>query len=258
MAHKKHKKKYLNILLIPDDESAPKSLKLRYSILTLLLVLLIFIFVGLIIGTFTYGTLLQKAYENISLKQKIEQLSQQLQKVNELSSELDDLKNYGRKVRSSLMGYVNLSSDVEGISDVSQEKNLSDKSIFSIFTSIPVKTPVTGFVSQEYKHNLHNGIDIVAPEGTPIVAAGSGKVLFAGWTLNGGNTIVIGHGGGYYTYYKHNLRNLVYENQTVEQGEAIAYLGNSGQKSFGPHLHFEIWKNGVSVDPRSLILDYNK
>ena len=258
MAHKKHKKKILNILLIPDDESSPKGFKVRYSLLVALLILLIFVFVGLVIGSVTYGSLLQKAYENISLKQKNNQLSQQLQKMNELSGELENLKGLSRKVKNSITGYVNLSTDVEGEPEVSGQGKSSDQSLISVYNTIPVKAPVNGFISQEYKQNLHNGIDIVASEGTPIVAAGSGKVLFAGWTLDGGNTIIIGHGEGYYSYYKHNLRNVVYENQNVEQGEVIAYLGNSGQKSFGPHLHFEIWKNGISIDPRTLILDYNK
>jgi len=258
LAHKKHKKKILNILLIPDDESSPKGFKVRYSLLVVLLLLLIFVFVGLVIGSVTYGSLLQKAYENISLKQKNDQLNQQLQKMNELSGELENLKGLSRKVKNSITGYVNLSTDVEGETEVSGQGKSSDQSLISVYNAIPVKAPVNGFISQEYKQNLHNGIDIVASEGTPIVAAGSGKVLFAGWTLDGGNTIIIGHGEGYYSYYKHNLRNVVYENQTVEQGEVIAYLGNSGQKSFGPHLHFEIWKNGISIDPRTLILDYNK
>ncbi|MEJ2048497.1 MAG: M23 family metallopeptidase [Calditrichota bacterium] len=258
MAHKKHKKKILNILLIPDDESSPKGFKIRYSLIVALLLLLIFVFVGLIIGSVTYGSLLQKAYENISLKQKNDQLGQQLQKMNELSNEVENLKGLGRKVRNSMTGYVNLSTDVEGNAEVSEPGKSSDQSLISVFSSVPVKPPVSGFISQEYKQNLHNGIDIVASEGTPVVAAGSGKVLFSGWTLDGGNTIIIGHGEGYYSYYKHNLRNLVYENQNVEQGEVVAYLGNSGQKSFGPHLHFEIWKDGISIDPRTLILDYNK
>jgi murein DD-endopeptidase MepM/ murein hydrolase activator NlpD len=258
LAHKKHKKKFLNILLIPDDESTPKNFKIRFSLLTAGLLLIIFIFVAVVVGAVTYGKLLQKAYENISLRQQNEQLLQQLQKVNELTSELDGLKNYGRKVRSSLIGYVNLQENLEEIPEVSDNESSSNQSLFSIFSSIPLKAPLFGFLSQEFNQNLHNGVDIVAPEGSPIVSAGTGIILFSGWTTDGGNTIVIGHKGGYYSYYKHNLRNLVYENQLVNQGEVIGYLGNSGQKSFGPHLHFEIWKDGAPIDPRLLILDLNK
>jgi len=257
LAHKKHKKKYLSIILIPDDESSPRNFKVRFSILTAALLIFIFVFVGVVIGAVTYGKLLQKAYENISLRQQNEQLSNQLQKINDLSEELDNLKTYGRKVQNSLIGYVNLQGNLDEVSNLSEDENLSNQSRFSVFTSIPIKAPVTGFVSQDFNKNLHNGVDIVAPEGTPVVSAGSGVVLFSGWTIDGGNTIVIGHRGGYYSYYKHNLRNVVFENQFVEQGDIIGYLGNSGQKSFGPHLHFEVWKDGVPIDPRLLVLDLN-
>jgi murein DD-endopeptidase MepM/ murein hydrolase activator NlpD len=256
LTHKKHRKKFLNILLIPDDESSPKSFKIRYSILLLILFFLLFLFILFITATFTYGKLLQQAYENISLREENEQLSEQLTKMNELTAELDNLKNYGRKVQSSLMGYVNLTSELDDVSELPPQINASNQSVLSTFNSIPIRTPVSGFVSQEFKENLHNGVDIVAPEGTPILAAASGNVLFSGWTIDGGNTVVIGHYGGYYSYYKHNLRNIVFENQDVKQGEIIGYLGNSGQKSYGPHLHFEIWKDGVPIDPKILVSDY--
>lgn len=257
MAHKKHKKTYLNILLIPDDESSPRNLRVRYSLLTAGLVLLVVIFVGLLIGVFTYGQLVQKAYENIRLRQENEQMQKQLQKIGELSNELKTLKAYGRKVRNSLMGYVKIAEDVEELSSATDKKSTGDETIFSIFTSVPIKAPVIGFISQEFTENIHNGIDIVAPEGTPVVAAGSGRVLYSGWTVDGGYTIIIGHSHGFYSYYKHNLRNLVQTNQVVKQGEVIAYLGNSGQKSFGPHLHFEVWREGKPIDPRKLVLEFN-
>lgn len=256
MAHKKYKRKYLNILFIPDDESSPKSVKIRYSFLRAGLILLIFVAVALLVGTFTYGQLLQKAYENISLKQENSQLKEQVQQINTLTSELNNLKAYGRKVRNSISGYVDLTDQVGNVPEISDNEVLSEESRISVLTSMPLKAPVFGFVSQEYKKNLHNGIDIVAPEGTLVSAAGDGIVLYSGWTMDGGNTIIIGHTGGYYTYYKHNLRNLVRTNQKVSQGKPIAYLGNSGEKSYGPHLHFEVWKNGQPVNPQNLILEY--
>ncbi|MEJ2637445.1 MAG: peptidoglycan DD-metalloendopeptidase family protein [Calditrichia bacterium] len=256
MSHKKYKRKYLNILLIPDGESSPKNLKLRYSIVTSGIVLAVFLGVVLLVGFFTYGKLLQKAYENISLRQENQQLEQQIQKINELTQELSDLKAYGRKVQTSLMGYVKMSDNPQELAGGASEENLKEQPLVSMLTSFPLKAPVVGFISQEYKPDVHNGIDIVAPEGTPIVASGSGTVLYSGWTMDGGNTIIIGHSNGYYSYYKHNLRNLVYNNQRIEQGEVIAYLGNSGQKSYGPHLHFEIWKDGQPVDPEALISDF--
>ncbi len=257
MSHKKYKRKYLNILLIPDDESSTRSVKLRYSFLTAGMIFLVVLSVGLLVGVFTYGKLLQKAYENISLKQENAQLQEQVQKINELTTEVNKLKAYGKKVQGSLQGYVKMAENPDELSDIVQGGGLTDQPRVSILKTVPLQVPINGFISQKYKPGLHNGIDIAAPEGTPIEAAGSGVVLYSGWTMDGGNTIIIGHGEGYYSYYKHNLRNLVYTNQQVEQGDVIAYLGNSGQKSYGPHLHFEIWKDGVPVDPKDLILEYN-
>jgi len=258
LTHKKHKRKYLNILLIPDAESSPKNIKIRYSLLTVLMVLLIIIFVGLLISIFTYGQLVEKAYENISLKQENEQMQKQLQKINDLSDELNNLKSYGRKVQNSLTGFVKISENTDDLSAISEQEALAKQSMLSVFTSIPIKAPLIGFISQEFRTPLHNGIDIVASEGTVVVASASGIVLYSGWTTDGGNTIIIGHSYGYYSYYKHNLRNLVFNNQKVEQGQPIAYLGNSGQKSFGPHLHFEIWKDGKPINPRDMVLEFNK
>ncbi len=258
MAHKKYKRKFLNIVLIPDGEATPKTFRIRFTILNAVLVFLAVLFVAIFIGAITYGQLLQQAVENISLREKNEQLVQQLQKLNELDTELSNLKNFGRKVQNSLIGYVNLQSENENVAPKRTPEPSYSFSLFSTFNFVPMKSPVTGFVSQEFTKNIHNGIDIVAPEGTPIVAAGAGTVLFVGWTVDGGNTIVIGHPSGYYTYYKHNLRNIVTENQAVDQGEVIGYLGNSGLKSFGPHLHFEIWKDGMPIDPKYLIRDLFK
>ncbi|MFZ0389863.1 MAG: M23 family metallopeptidase, partial [Calditrichia bacterium] len=188
MAHRKFKRKFLNILLIPDDESSPRSLKIRYSYLTALLILLIFLMFGLLIGGFTYGQLLQKAYENISLVQENEKLKGQLQRIYDLTDEVEKLKAYNRKVRNSMTGYIDLSGKLSEVEKINERVVLPERAMISMLATVPLKAPVLGFISQEYKPQLHNGIDIVAPEGTPVVAAGQGVVLYSGWSLDGGNT----------------------------------------------------------------------
>lgn len=257
MAHKKYKRKYLNILLIPDDESSPRSIKLRYSILTAAVILLIFIAVGLIIGIFTYGQLVEKAYQNIRLTEENDKMKVQLQKINDLQVELDKLKSMGKKVHNTLTGYVNIADGTGSEQNTEPQPANNEELVFSILKSIPLKAPLTGFISQEYKSKIHNGIDIVAPIGSPIAASASGTVLYSDWSRDGGNTIIIGHDNGYFTYYKHNLQNIVQMNEKIEQGQIIGYLGDSGEKSYGPHLHFEIWKNGKSIDPKILVMEYN-
>jgi len=111
------------------------------------------------------------------------------------------------------------------------------------------KHPILGY------NKMHGGIDIGAPKGTPIHAAASGKVICAAWRDGGsGNTIIIDHGGGITTLYFHIMNGgiLVKEGQTVKAGDVIAKVGSTGL-STGPHLHFEVRKNGVRQDPLNYV-----
>lgn len=103
------------------------------------------------------------------------------------------------------------------------------------------------------ERNDHKGIDIGHEQDTPIHAADGGTVTFSGVTDGYGNTIIIDHKNGYVTLYAHCNKLLVSENETVVQGEQIATVGSTGV-STGPHLHFEIQKDGVPIDPAPLIL----
>jgi len=122
-------------------------------------------------------------------------------------------------------------------------------------TAFPLLTPVEGFVTQGFdpSHN-HFGIDIAAQRGTPVYAPGDGVVLFAGWTYEDGNMLIIAHGGGYATVYKHNQTLLKNTLNAVKRGEPIALLGSTGKTSAGHHLHFEVWRNGVPQDPNDFLL----
>jgi Membrane proteins related to metalloendopeptidases len=95
---------------------------------------------------------------------------------------------------------------------------------------------------------LHEGIDITAASGTPIRAAASGTVIYAGWLGGYGNLVVIDHGNGLATAYAHASAILVGVGQQVSQGETVSLVGSTGNSS-GPHLHFEVRVNGVAVDP---------
>jgi murein DD-endopeptidase MepM/ murein hydrolase activator NlpD len=85
----------------------------------------------------------------------------------------------------------------------------------------------------------HDGIDIAAPEGTPVLAAAAGTVLYAGEQAGYGSIVILRHDGGLVTLYAHNSRILVREGDRVKRGEAVARVGQSG-KTTGPHLHFEV------------------
>jgi murein DD-endopeptidase MepM/ murein hydrolase activator NlpD len=99
---------------------------------------------------------------------------------------------------------------------------------------------------------LHAGVDLAAPEGTPIRAAQSGKVILAGWTGGYGNYTCIAHGGSLSTCYAHQSRYGTSAGANVAQGQVIGYVGNTGH-SFGAHLHFETRVNGSPVDPMQFL-----
>ncbi len=99
---------------------------------------------------------------------------------------------------------------------------------------------------------LHAGVDLAAPEGTPIRAADGGTVVLAGWTGGYGNYTCIAHGGALTTCYAHQSRYGTSVGANVSQGQVIGYVGNTGH-SFGAHLHFETRVNGTPVNPMSYL-----
>ncbi len=125
----------------------------------------------------------------------------------------------------------------------------------AIHSGFPLVQPVNGFVTQEFSPGRrHYGIDFAGKQGTPVYAAADGSVIFAGWTYDDGNMVILSHGGGYLTIYKHNQQVLKTVHAVVKRGEAIALLGSSGRTSLGPHLHFEVWKDGTPRDPNEYLL----
>ena len=121
--------------------------------------------------------------------------------------------------------------------------------------SFPLYPPVVGYVSQGFDEaRRHFGIDYAARRGSIVSAAADGYVVFSGWTYDDGNMIILSHGGGYFTIYKHNQSLLKSANEFVKRGEPIALLGNSGNTSYGPHLHFELWKDGQPQNPEEYLI----
>jgi murein DD-endopeptidase MepM/ murein hydrolase activator NlpD len=111
----------------------------------------------------------------------------------------------------------------------------------------PVAGPVTSGFGWRWGR-MHEGVDIAAPTGAPIVASASGVVIYAGWMDGYGNLVVVDHGGGLATAYAHQSSIGVGVGQSVAQGQTIGYIGCTGH-CFGSHLHFEVRVKGVAVDP---------
>jgi len=109
--------------------------------------------------------------------------------------------------------------------------------------------PVTGEISQNFKEQTHHGVDIVAPKNTPILAIYKGNVVHAGYDEKDGYTLVINHPNGLTSIYKHCEKLLKDAGENVNAGDPIGIVGNTGERSTGPHLHFELWSSSGVLNP---------
>jgi murein DD-endopeptidase MepM/ murein hydrolase activator NlpD len=123
-----------------------------------------------------------------------------------------------------------------------------DVSSFSFFT------PLRGIVTSKFDpKSKHYGVDIVSVQNEAIKATLDGVVIFTGWTLETGYTISIQHENDLVSVYKHNSAILKEQGSFVRAGDPIAIIGSTGEQSTGPHLHFELWYNGVPINPTDII-----
>ena len=116
-------------------------------------------------------------------------------------------------------------------------------------------SPVRGIVTNSFNPKAnHFGTDVVAGPNEVVKATLDGTIIIASWTLETGYILQIQHNNNLISVYKHNAELLKKVGSQVKAGDAIAIIGNSGELTTGPHLHFEIWQNGVPLNPENLIV----
>jgi murein DD-endopeptidase MepM/ murein hydrolase activator NlpD len=141
---------------------------------------------------------------------------------------------------------------------VKQIENFIDKKR-NILLSTPSVWPSFGYITSKFgwrtnpitkKREYHKGLDMysVLERNTPIRATARGKTIVAGWAGSFGKMVIISHGHGFSTRYSHCSKIIVKQGEEVEQGQIVAYIGNTGM-STGPHLHYEVWHRGKPVNP---------
>jgi len=147
----------------------------------------------------------------------------------------------------------------------SESENGDRSNPTSYSASIPNIRPLIGAITSAFGFRLHpiyndirfhSGIDFSAAEGTRVHSTGDGVVAFSGYDRGYGQKITINHGYGFKTIYAHLSKSLVRQGERVSRGEIIALSGNTGD-STGPHLHYEVKKNNVTVNPTAYFLDEN-
>ncbi|HET9053393.1 MAG TPA: M23 family metallopeptidase [Cyclobacteriaceae bacterium] len=115
-------------------------------------------------------------------------------------------------------------------------------------------SPITGFISDRFDLKRgHHGVDVVAKTNEAVKNVADGSVIFASWTQDAGYVIMIQHRGNLISVYKHNAELLKKVGTFVNAGEIISIVGNSGEMTDGPHLHFELWYNGNPLNPEDFV-----
>ena len=272
-------KKAFTVIIVPEDISKTYTFRVRRGLLYVFAAICLFF-----LGSYAYIAIVhQKAFSKARKADRLEAenaiLRAQTQRVAELESELTGLQ----KVRQQLYALAGLEGD-EGpsggsisVSDQSilltdEEMNQPTSEVLRagfidpllkdtahvVTSRTPSFWPVRGWVTAEFNEILpgrekkHTGIDIAGPQGTAILSAASGNVTLAEWDKNLGLVVIVDHQNGLSTLYGHCSEILVKVGDFVTQGQIIAHLGSTGQSS-APHLHFEIRKDDLPLDPRTYL-----
>lgn len=157
--------------------------------------------------------------------------------------------NFTRSMEDSLL---RVQIEAEGLYNLSVVDAKNDKDNLTRLHFFP---PLKGVVTNPFNAKSgHLGIDVVAPPNEVIVAIADGTVTLSSWTLETGYVIQIQHQNNLISAYKHNSKLLKQSGAQVKAGEAIAIIGNSGELTTGPHLHFELWHNGTPINPEQYIV----
>jgi len=269
MAKETKKRVSYTIALIPEDgtESRAFSGVTRNKIILLAAGLLVLgsLTAALLIA-FTPLRLLIPSYAQPKYWQQLEQNQRQL---DSLSLRVLQLDYYNHKLKTLLGALPESSAAQLQVAQKTQHtpqevgRSVGDyvmKHTPTLQATLLAEPDVTLFVGRLVQGRLsqgfspersHYGIDIATAPNEPIGAFADGTVIFADWTNDYGFSVMLLH-GTYITFYKHCSKILVREGESVRRGQTIALTGNTGLESLGTHLHFELWKHGVPINP----LDY--
>jgi len=203
----------------------------------------------------------QLVYKTDSLEQVLKVNNQYLQNVRELLTGKISEVNFDK---DSAMQMIKLNRDSVNLapseSDLDFRKDVESEDRYSLFnpakktSDVVFFAPLTGTITDRFNIEIkHFAIDIAVKAGTPVKAVADGTVIFAGWTPDTGNVIVLQHATGFISVYKHNSVLHKQEGDIVKSGEVVAASGNTGEFSTGAHLHFELWRDGRPVNPENYI-----
>lgn len=196
-----------------------------------------------------------KVYDNVTLEIAEAEISENVSKKTTTTTSSKKVTSRGTSSTTTKSTSSTATTTKKTTSSSSKSTNTKVASLNGVTLTVkPVSGTITSrFGSREsIRSSGHTGLDIAAPKGTKIKAAASGTVIFAGYSGGYGNVVKISHGDGIKTYYAHCSKLYVKKGQTVSAGDVIAAVGSTGN-STGNHLHFEVVKNGTSVNPQNYL-----
>ena len=271
------------LLIIRNEENFAEKSTFGFTYAKVILLSVIIFTVLMVLSLVLVKTLLAQWFDprhaQLEANRKLYELSQKVDSLaNEVEVKDQFIKNFQRilngdsldNVEASHQGYtneLNIQADVDlkVISSVDsqfrQEFEKTDLSLMrftsnreNVLEEVFLFSPINGFISSPYNvKEGHFGVDIVAKKNEPVKSVADGTVTMASWTQDSGWVIAIQHRNNLISVYKHNAELLKKVGNFVNAGEIIAIIGNSGELTDGPHLHFELWYNGNSMNPEEFV-----
>lgn len=239
-------KKGYSVLIVSDDSSRSKNIFFSKKFILIAGAVLATILLVTIIAGLNYAAVYVRAMEVDMLRRRNLQLEKEFAKIEEIRENLQVAEANNQKIKV-MLGIEKTPEPVEP-SIVDINPNYTDIEVFKDMPeNIPSLLPTMGQISREF-HPGHNGIDIAAPQFSPVIASASGLVQGTGWDSLYGNYVVLEHNKNYSTFYGHLNSIDVVNGSRVSGGQVIGTVGSTG-KSTSSHLHYEVRFRGEPVDP---------
>ena len=231
--------KYKILFISPFTDKSWQIEFTRFTFIASLSALAVSLILTLIL-LFMSSPIIKEYFRISAINNKIKQQQEIISNIDETIDEIALMKTY-----------------IDSIIGTEESHNLNEKNVrYMITNNIPSVKPAKGLISREYDIDTkHFGIDIVNQVSTPIFSIADGLVVFSDFSKDFGNFLIIDHQNGYLSHYYHNEDLFFNKGDKVLAGDIIAKMGNTGMSS-GPHLHFEIWKDGTPINPNTFFEDF--